>query len=84
MSALNLMPLIKLNRINKGGEIYLNSAQIRFIEIESGSSTVNMGPGNVYAVQETPEAIAATVERLESSRISNAIRMSGLAPEKAG
>ena len=49
------MPLLKLNRINKGGEIYVNSEQIRFIEIESGSSTVNMGPGNVYAVQETPE-----------------------------
>ena len=74
------MPIIKLNRINKGGEIYVNSERIRFIEIESGSSTVNMGPGNVYAVQETPQAIAAAVEQIESQRISNAIRASGLVP----
>jgi len=76
------MPLIKLNRINKGGEIFLNSEQIRFIEIESGSSTVNMGPGNVYAVQETPQQISNQVEELESLRISNAIRSSGLVEKK--
>jgi len=76
------MPLIKLNRINKGGEIYLNSAQIRFIEIESGSSTVNMGPGNVYAVQETPEAIFNKVEEICTARIRNALLSSGLAEKK--
>ncbi|MDB6112504.1 MAG: hypothetical protein JWR69_4254 [Pedosphaera sp.] len=67
------MPLLKLNRINKGGEIYLNSEQIRFIEIEGRSSTVNMGPGNVYAVEESPGAIAAQLEEMEVARIRNAI-----------
>jgi hypothetical protein len=72
------MPLLKLNRINKGGEIYLNSEQIRFIEIESGSSTVNLGPGFVYAVQETPDAISSRLEEMESARIRNALQSSGL------
>ena len=76
------MPLLKLNRINKGGEIYLNSDLIRFIEIESGSSTINMGPGNVYAVQETPEAISAKVEEMYSHRIRDAILASGLTDKK--
>jgi uncharacterized protein YlzI (FlbEa/FlbD family) len=76
------MPLLKLNRINKGGEIFLNSDLIRFIEIESGSSTVNMGPGNVYAVQETPEAISAKVEEMHSRRIRDAILSSGLVEKK--
>jgi uncharacterized protein YlzI (FlbEa/FlbD family) len=76
------MPLIKLNRINKGGEIFLNSEQIRFIEIESGSTTLNMGPGNVYAVQETPQQISDQVEEMESLRISRAIRASGLGADK--
>lgn len=78
------MALLKLNRINKGGEIFINSDQIRFIEIESGSSTVNMGPGNVYAVQETPEAIARQVEELHTLRIHNAIISSGLVENKIG
>jgi uncharacterized protein YlzI (FlbEa/FlbD family) len=72
------MPLLKLNRINKGGEIYLNSDQIRFIEIDAGSSTVNLGPGNVYAVQESPEFISAKLEEMESARIRTAIQTSGL------
>jgi hypothetical protein len=76
------MPLLKLNRINKGGEIYINSEQIRFIEIESGSSTVNLGPGNVYAVQETPEVISARLEEMASLRIRNAIIASGLVEKK--
>ncbi|HZV33007.1 MAG TPA: flagellar FlbD family protein [Verrucomicrobiae bacterium] len=76
------MPLLKLNRINKGGEIFLNSDQIRFIEIETGSSTINMGPGNVYAVEETPEAIAQQVEELHIRRIRDAIISSGLVDKK--
>ncbi|HWF18528.1 MAG TPA: flagellar FlbD family protein [Verrucomicrobiae bacterium] len=76
------MPLLKLNRINKGGEIFINSDQIRFIEIETGSSTVNMGPGNVYAVQETPEVIADKIEELHTKRIRDAIVSSGLVDKK--
>lgn len=76
------MPLLKLNRINKGGEIYINSDQIKFIEIESGSSTVNMGPGNVYAVQETPEVISNKLEEIHAARIRNALISSGLVKKK--
>jgi hypothetical protein len=76
------MPLLKLNRINKGGEIFLNSDQIRFIEIEGRSSTINMGPGNVYAVEETPEAISARLEEMETARIRNAIQTSDLVQKK--
>ena len=74
------MPLIKLNRINKGGEIYLNSEQIRFVEFESGSTTVNLGPGNIYAVQESGEMISEKIEEMETLRISNAITSAGLSP----
>jgi hypothetical protein len=77
------MPLIKLNRINKGGQIYLNSDLIRFIEIESGSSTVDLGPGNVYAVEESPDVIAGRLEEMASLRISNAIKASGLVGGKS-
>ena len=67
------MPLLKLNRINKGGEIFVNSEQIRFIEVESGSTTVNLGPGSVYAVSESPQMISAQLEEMETLRIRNAL-----------
>ena len=76
------MPLLKLNRINKGGEIFINSDQIRFIEIESGSSTINMGPGNVYAVQESPEHISQIVEEMHTKRVRDAIITSGILEKK--
>jgi hypothetical protein len=76
------MPLLKLNRINKGGEVHLNSEQIRFIEIEGRSTTVNLGPGSIYAVEETPEKISALLEEMETARIRNAIQTSGLGQSK--
>ncbi len=72
------MPLIKLNRINKGGEILLNSENIVFIEIESRTTTVHMRKGLLFSVEETPAAIAEAVEKLETARISNALAESGL------
>lgn len=72
------MPLIKLNRINKGGEILLNSEHIVFIEIDSRTTTVHMRKGQLFAVEETPAAIAEAIERLEVARIKNAIVESGL------
>ena len=68
------MPLLKLNRINRGGEIYINSEQIRFIEIEAGSSTVNLGDGSLFAVQESPEAISQQLEAMETLRFKNALQ----------
>ena len=76
------MPLLKLTRINKGGDVYLNSEHIRFIEIEGRSTTVNMGPGNVYSVEETPEVISNKLEEMETLRIRNALLSSDILPKK--
>jgi uncharacterized protein YlzI (FlbEa/FlbD family) len=75
--------MIKLNRINKGGEILLNSEHIVFIEIEARTTTVHMGKGVLFSVEETPLAIAGVIERLETVRIKNAIVESGLGGNKS-
>ena len=72
------MPLIKLNRINKGGEILLNSEHIVFIETEDRSTTVHLTANLLFSVQETPSAIAERVEQIETARVKNAIVESGL------
>jgi uncharacterized protein YlzI (FlbEa/FlbD family) len=72
------MPLIKLNRINKGGEILLNSEHIVFIETESRSTTVHLTGNLLFSVEETPVAIAERIEQLETARITNGIAASGL------
>ena len=72
------MPLIKLNRINKGGEILLNSALIASIEIESRTTTVTLTGGGLFSVEETPEAVFDQIEQIETDRIKNAIVGSGL------
>jgi uncharacterized protein YlzI (FlbEa/FlbD family) len=77
------MPLIKLNRINRGGEILLNSDHIIYIETEAKSTTVHLTQNLLYAVEETPEAIAATIEQMETARIKNALVESGLAAKSA-
>lgn len=70
--------MIRLNRINKGGEILLNSEHIVFVEIEARTTTVHMRKGQLFSVEETPAAIADAVERMEVARIRNAIVESGL------
>ena len=72
------MPLIKLNRINKGGEILLNSEHIVYIETESITTTVHLREGLLFSVEEAPEAVAEAVEAIETARIKNAIVESGL------
>jgi len=76
------MPLIKLNRINQGGEILLNSDHIVYIETESRSTTVHMSDGLLFSVEETPEAVAAKVEELSAARIANGIMESGVAASR--
>ena len=73
------MPLLKLNRINKGGEIFLNSEHILFIEVESRSTTIHLTNNLLFSVEETPDAILEKVELLETARIKNATQPSGLA-----
>ena len=78
------MPLIKLNRINKGGEILLNSEYIVFIETEARTTTVHLTDRLLFSVEETPAAIAERVEQLEVARIKNAIVESGAGVPPAG
>jgi hypothetical protein len=73
------MPLLRLNRINKGGEILINSDHIVFIEIESKSTTVHMCDRLLFSVEESPASIAAMVEGAHIARGAHAIRQSGLA-----
>lgn len=72
------MPLIKLNRINKGGEIVLNSEHIVFVETEARSTTVHLTHNLLFSVEETPVAIAERIEQVETARIKNGIVESGL------
>ena len=72
------MPLIKLNRINKGGDVLVNSEQILFIETDARTTTVTMTDGRFFSVEEPLPAIAEKVEFIETARIKNAITGSGL------
>jgi uncharacterized protein YlzI (FlbEa/FlbD family) len=72
------MPLIKLNRINKGGEILINSEQILYIEVESRTTTIHMSDGLLFSVEESLDAIAEKVEAVETARIRNGLQQSGL------
>jgi hypothetical protein len=72
------MPIIKLNRINKGGEIAINSDRILFVEVESRTTTVRMTGNLIFSVEEPVDAVLAKIEAVATARISNAIRQSGL------
>jgi hypothetical protein len=78
------MPLLKLNRINKGGEILVNSEHIVYIETEARSTTVHMTHNLLYAVEESPSLIAERIEQIESARIKNAIVDGGLGGKPPG
>ena len=72
------MPLIKLSRINKGGDIVVNSDYIQFIEVESKSTTVHMAGNLLFSVEEPLDSLAIKIESLATARIKNAIQQSGL------
>lgn len=72
------MPLIKLNRINKGGDIVLNSEHIVFIEIEGKSTTVHLTAGLLFSVEESPDAVLQLIAKTE------AVRQQGGAGNAAG
>jgi hypothetical protein len=73
-----VMPLIKLSRINKGGELVINSDHILFVEIESKATTVHMTNNLLFSVEEPLDSIAIKIEMIETTRIKNAIQQSGL------
>ncbi|HOX58271.1 MAG TPA: hypothetical protein P5205_14235 [Candidatus Paceibacterota bacterium] len=72
------MPLIKLNRIHKGGEIVINSDHILYIEVESKATTVHMNSNLLFSVEEPLDSIPIQVETIETARIKNANQQSGL------
>jgi uncharacterized protein YlzI (FlbEa/FlbD family) len=72
------MALVKLNRINKGGEIVINSEHITFIEVESRSTTVHT-TGSLFSVEESMSMIVEKIEAMETARITKGIDASGLA-----
>ena len=72
------MPLIKLNRINKGGEIVVNSDYILFIEVESRATTLHMAHGLLFSIIEPLDEITRQIEIKESDRIKTGIQESGL------
>jgi hypothetical protein len=72
------MPLIKLSRINKGGEITINSDHILFVEVESRVTTIHMEGNLLFSVEEPLDAIPMKIEAMETSRIKNGIQQSGL------
>jgi uncharacterized protein YlzI (FlbEa/FlbD family) len=76
------MALIKLNRINKGGSIFVNSDYILFVEIEARTTTVHMANNLLFSVEETIEEIAIKIDEKDAERITTGIRESGLAGKK--
>jgi hypothetical protein len=72
------MALIKLNRINKGGEILINTEHVLLVEVESRTTTLHMTHNLLFSVEETPDVISEKVEALHTARIKNAIEQSGL------
>lgn len=63
------MPLIKLNRINKGGEIVINSEHILFVEIDSRTTTIHMTDNLLFSVEEQMDCIIEKIEALETDRL---------------
>ena len=77
------MPLLRLNRINKGGEILINSDHILFAEVESKTTTIHMSDNLLFSVEEPLARLAEIVETIETSRIKNGIQQSGLVSKQA-
>jgi len=61
------MSLIKLNRINKGGEILLNTDHILFAEVEARTTTVHMTGNLLFSVEESLETLQQKVLQTEAA-----------------
>ncbi len=72
------MPLIKLNRINKGGEIVINSDHILYIEIESRVTTLHMLNNLLFSVVEPLDEITKYIDTREAEAITRGIDGSGM------
>ena len=75
------MPLIRIEPHQQRRPKSTSTASTSFASLKSKSETLHrgcFGPGNVYAVEESPDVIAGRLEEMASLRISNAIKASGL------
>ena len=70
------MPLIKLNRINKGGEIIVGSEHIVYIEVESRATTIHMTDGLLFSVEERMDAILEKLASIETNRAGHGMQQS--------
>ena len=70
------MPLLKLHRINKGGEIVINSDHILFAEVESKTTTIHMFGNLLFSVEESLDHLGSTIENLEIARLKAALQPS--------
>jgi len=59
------MPLIKVNRINRGGEILLNSDHILYAEVEARTTTIHMLGNLLFSVEESLDALGQKVMAVE-------------------
>jgi len=59
------MPLIKLSRINKGGDILINSDQILFVEVEAKTTTIHMTGNLLFSVEEPLDYLCEKVLGVE-------------------
>jgi uncharacterized protein YlzI (FlbEa/FlbD family) len=62
------MPLIKVNRINRGGEIFINSDHILYAEVEARTTTIHMTGNLLFSVEESLDALGQKVVADESAR----------------
>jgi uncharacterized protein YlzI (FlbEa/FlbD family) len=73
------MPLIKVNRIHKGGEILLNTDHILFAEVEAKSTTVHMTANLLFSVEESLDTLSQKVVAIEGACQAGALAQSASA-----
>jgi hypothetical protein len=61
------MPLIKVNRINRGGEILINSDHILYAEVEARTTTIHMTGNLLFSVEESLDTLGQKVAGVESA-----------------
>jgi uncharacterized protein YlzI (FlbEa/FlbD family) len=71
------MALLKLNRINRGGEILINADHILYAEVESKTTTVHMTNNLLFSVEETLDELVERIEALEGARFQKSAERNG-------
>ena len=61
------MPLIKVNRINRGGEILINSDHVLYAEVEAKATTIHMTSNLLFSVEESLDALSQKVVVVEAA-----------------